>query len=139
MNIRKDRRHLCGSSNGDFKALKKTDTGKPEMMGRIDYLSLPAMHIARDLHTKRSQQIETALNPLEHTSQLYMESNKSIIQKAILDRKRKHHLEEIEKRSRIFDGSSNMDHDPHIANTSLATRFSKSMTSTAPRIKNLTK
>jgi hypothetical protein len=76
MNLRRDRRHQCGNSNQDYKALTLSELGRPTTMSHLDYLSLPKMKTLNDLMAKRERQSKTTVNPVESTTGFYKELNR---------------------------------------------------------------
>lgn len=139
MNIRKDRRHFCGNSNVDYKALTKEELLRPDSMGQIDFLSLPKMKTLNDVLNKRERHIATAPQPLEETRTLYKENNKPLKKRPKLENPRFHQLEEYEKRKWAFTADSYTTFDPHPANQSLYRRFERSKSGGAQRVKGLAK
>lgn len=140
MNLRKDRRHFQGASNADYKGLSKNELERPKTMTNVDYLSLPKMKTLNELISKREKHITNAVNPQDSTRNFYNATNKPKNDPADFDNTRRHHLEDFEKRARVFIGDSNTGLDPHSKNQMLINRFSSMKSSfIAPHQKVQTK
>ena len=129
MNLRKQRRHLAGSSNADYKALSKNETERPQTMTTVDYLSLPKMKTINELMTIREKHIANAINPQDSTRNFYTSINKQKIDSKDNDHTRNGHLEDIDRRTRAYIGDSNIGLEPHSKNQVLIKRFSTAKSS----------
>ena len=107
---------MNGGSNMDFKSLRKDEVGRPDTMSQIDFLSLPKMKTINDLMSKRERHIKSAVNPKASTTDFYKQTGKVTREAAELDNARTSHLEEREKRARVYIGESNLVYEPHPEN-----------------------
>ena len=109
MNLRKNRVHLTGNSNFDYKSKDKlsesSNNFRPEVTS-IDYLSIPKPKNFDQLMRERI--LRTAPDPLGKTQTFYEEIGKKPIVRTKIWNFRSSQLEEKEKMKRVFTGDSDL-------------------------------
>lgn len=112
MNLRKNRPHLYGVTNFDYRSTSRESEKSPNifLQSHIDKLSIPKSNKFDEII--KSRLIKTAPNPLNLTQTLYKQDGKELHEKTKLGYPREKQLEKLGKN--IFTGDSNIIYDERI-------------------------
>lgn len=114
MNLRKNRIHLHGTTNLDYRSTSRDSESKnsqsPHFKTQIDVLSLPKSNKFDEIMKQRF--IKTAPNPLNVTQSLYIQNGKDPHAMTKIGYPREKQLEKLGKK--IFTGDSNIIYDERI-------------------------